>query len=69
VRTIKQGVTEDEVPLVEAAIAAGESWPQTWRRLLRGELTGRKVHGRWFVLRSDVQRIKKERERAEGGDV
>ena len=42
------------VPLADAAFRLKISYHQAWRRLLSGELEGRKIDGRWLVLESDL---------------
>jgi hypothetical protein len=44
----------EEVGLAEAAKVMGVTWASAWSALLRGELEGRKVGGRWRVLRASV---------------
>jgi hypothetical protein len=47
---------DNEIPLALAAQGAGLSWSQAWRLVLRGELEGRKVRGRWVVRRASLEK-------------
>ena len=46
----------EEVPLSIASHQLKVSWAVAWRRLLRGELNGRKVGGSWRVTRESLDR-------------
>lgn len=46
--------TQKYIALAEAAIQLRKSWPQTWARLLRGDLIGEKRNGRWYVTQESV---------------
>ena len=43
-----------EIPLSEAALRLRKSWAQCWRLLLKNEISGRKVDGRWVC---DVESV------------
>ncbi len=49
---------KDEVPLTEAAHFLQVAWSKAWRLLLIGELSGRKVRGRWMVSTESVMYVK-----------
>ncbi len=53
----------ETVSLPSAARRLGVSWPVAWRKLLRGELEGRQINGRWQVTASSVQRLQDEHHR------
>lgn len=40
--------------LPEVCRILGLSWPQAWRLVLRGELQGQQVRGRWLVQAASV---------------
>ena len=44
----------DEVALSDAAFRLKISYHRAWRRLLSGELQGRKIDGRWYVREGDL---------------
>ena len=47
-----------ELTLAEAAMCLGQSWAQTWRLALTGELDARKVRGRWLVTTTSVEKAR-----------
>lgn len=53
----------NEMNLALAAYRLSLSWHQTWRLLLTGRITGRKVQGRWWVNADSVDRFLKSRQR------
>ncbi len=53
-----RGQDSGELPLAEAAMRLRQSWAQTWRLALTGELDARKVGGRWFVTLASVAKIR-----------
>ena len=46
------------IPLPEAAQKLGVSWERAWRSLLRGELQGQKLDGRWYVTEASLEAAK-----------
>ena len=50
-----------ELPLADAAHRLQRSWAQTWRLVLNGTLTARKIGGRWLVTESSVKRFEQNR--------
>ena len=55
----------EEVPLVVAVQQLRERYHVVWERVLRGELRGRKLNGRWMVERESLARVARERESTE----
>lgn len=53
--------TADELPLTMAALRLRDSYHMVRTRMLRGELRGRQVGGRWYVQKEDVERLEAER--------
>ena len=51
-------VYNNELTLPEASRVLQLSWAQTWRLVLRGDLAGRQVNGRWRIPRDAVRRFK-----------
>lgn len=52
-----------EITLPAAARELGQSWAQTWRQVLTGELEGRQgAGGKWLVKAASVERAKEARE-------
>lgn len=52
-----------KVPLTAAALELGVSYERAKRLVLRGELQGEQVGGRWWLVTSEsVARVKKDRE-------
>ena len=45
------------VSLPLAAQALGKSWIQAWRLVLKGDLKGSKVGGRWEIERESLDRL------------
>jgi hypothetical protein len=43
-----------QIPLSEAAQQLRISWQRAWRLVLTGDLSGRKVNGRWMVTKASV---------------
>ncbi len=56
--------TEQEMPLIEAALLLGQSYERTMRQVLCGELHGRRDAGKWRVTVRSVERMRSERESA-----
>ncbi len=48
-----------ELPLADAAHRLQRSWAQTWRLVLNGTLTARKIGGRWLVTESSLERFER----------
>ena len=48
--------TEKLIPLSEAAYRLRISWERARRRVLTGELEGRKIGGFWFVEAAAIER-------------
>lgn len=48
----------ESVPLADAALALGRSYLQTRDLLLKGNLTGFKRDGRWYVIRKALEAYK-----------
>jgi hypothetical protein len=48
---------QEDIPLSEAALRCGLTWPAAYKRLLRGEFgPARQVAGRWLVASEGVER-------------
>jgi len=58
-----------QIGLVDAAHRLSQSWARTWDMVLRGELAGTKVGGRWLVDEADVDRVLRERRRPLAGSA
>ena len=55
-------MTEDRIPLVEAAIYLKSPYQDVHRLLLTGKIRGEKSRGRWSVSMEDVERVRRERQ-------
>lgn len=51
------------IPLADAAMELGLSWPRAWRLVLTKCLEGEKRSNRWYVSRASVERLAKERQK------
>jgi len=47
--------TAGDIPLSVAAHRLGVSWATAWRLLLKGDLVGEKIGGRWVVTSDSVE--------------
>jgi hypothetical protein len=43
------------VPLAQFAFREGLTWNQAWVKLLRGEVVGKKIGGRWFLTEASCK--------------
>jgi hypothetical protein len=57
---VRELPNSNEIPLTIAALRLRESYHMARTLMLRGELHGRQIGGRWYVLVDDV--IRRERE-------
>ena len=51
----------EELPLPAVCRKLNISWAQAWRLLLRGDLQGRQVRGRWMVSAESVSDLRRRR--------
>ena len=51
----------NDVPLTMAALRIRDSYHNTRKRMLCGELRGRQIEGRWYVADEDVRILEAQR--------